>query len=112
MTLFKSIVFILSLSIISCSATKKDSENASLEATKMMESGFSKASIVVSEIEGDWRFTNQLSEGGIFLDPINLDAKYKNQGEKVWVRHSGLKMMNRSEKANPNRIEEIQKRAE
>jgi hypothetical protein len=112
MTLFKSIVTVLSFGIISSCATKKDSEKSSLEETKMLESGFSKASMVESKIEGDCPYTIQLSEGGVFLDPINLDDAYKKQGEKIWVKYRGLRRMNRCDKANPVEIEEIQKRTE
>ena len=46
------------------------------------------------------------------LDPINITEEFKKDGEKIWIKFGGLKMMNRCEKANPISIIEIQKRVE
>lgn len=121
MTLLKSLAVIFSIAVISCCSGKKTAtENSATETNnditintqKMMESGFSKASIVESKIEGDCPFTIKIEAGGMLLDPTNLDEGFKKHNEKIWVKYAGLRMMNRCEKANPVRIEAIQKRAE
>ncbi len=80
----------------------------------MIEEGFIKGTIISSKIEGDCPITIQVEgkEGSYFLDPINLEDNYKNDGEKVWFKFAGLRRMNRCEKANPISIIEIQKRVE
>ncbi len=80
----------------------------------MIEEGFIKGIIVTSKVEGDCPITIQVEgkEGSYFLDPINLEDNYKNDGEKIWFKFAGLRRMNRCEKANPISIIEIQKRVE
>ena len=51
-------------------------------------------------------------DGNYYLDPMNLTDEYKKHGEKVWVKYSGLRRMNRCIKANPVSINEIEKRIE
>ena len=77
----------------------------------MMESGFSMATVVASKTEGDCPFTIKMEDGTLF-DPINLEDGFKKHDTKIWVKYSGLRMMNRCVKANPVRIDEIQKRVE
>ena len=80
---------------------------------KMMDSGFSSASIIASDVQGDCPFTMSVANGDtVLLDPINLEKDYMKQGKKIWVKFTRLKMMNRCDKANPVSIEEIQKREE
>ena len=79
---------------------------------KMTEAGFAKATIVASDMEGDCPFTMSVEGDTVLLDPINLEENYMKQGEKIWVKFTRLKMMNRCDKANPVRVEEIQKREE
>ena len=121
MTLFKSFTAIFTLILISCCSGQKTGVESSPNETinditmntqKMMEAGFKQASIVASDEPGDCPYTLKLSDGVTLLDPINLDESYKMQDAKIWVKYAGLKMMNRCKKANPVRIEEIQKRAD
>jgi len=122
MTLLKSIVIILFLSIMSCCATKKDSNKTTQDTsktaikmnnTKMIEAGFLNATIVASNEVGDCPFTIRVEDNNNALfDPINLDESFMKDGEKIWVKYSPLRMMNRCVKANPVKIVEIEKRVE
>lgn len=79
----------------------------------MMEEGFLKGTIVYSEVENDCPYTIRVdAEEPYFLDPVNLDGKYEVDGEKIWFKYTGLRRMNRCEKANPINITEMQKRGE
>ena len=117
---FLNISFLLfSLFLFSCNSTSQPVSNTSentnkMDAKKMIADGFTKGLIVISKVEGDCPITIQVEgkEGSYFLDPINLEDSYKKEGEKIWFKFGGLRMMNRCEKANPISIIEIQKRAE
>ena len=82
----------------------------------MMDAGYQRATVIVSQVAGDCPVTLQIDgDSSTFLDPINindLDAIFRTDGTKVWVTYNGLRMMNRCVKANPIRIVDIQKRAE
>jgi hypothetical protein len=102
-----------------CSSTKSNtnSENtntAEMETKQMMEEGYKMGVIVTSREEGDCPITIQiLDEETYLLDPINIAEMYKIiDGDKVWVKYTGLRMMNRCEKANPVSLTEIKKRLE
>lgn len=102
-----------------CSTTKntKDvvdkTESNAMESKKMIDAGFLKGTIVVSQIKGDCPYTIQMdNDKANLLDPINLEESYMQDGVKIWFKYNGLRMMNRCEKANPVSIVEIQKRAE
>jgi len=110
-------ILLLSIFLFSCNSTNKSvSDNSEketqIDAKKMTEEGFIKGTIVTSKVEGDCPITIQVDgkDGSYFLDPINLDDNYKKEGEKIWFKFGGLRMMNRCEKANPISIIEIQKR--
>jgi len=121
MTLLKSSFLLLSIFIISCctstktATTSENSNNVEVESKKMMEEGFKKGVIVTSTVEGDCPYTIKLIDDEnypYFLDPINITEEFKKDGEKVWLKFNGLKMMNRCDKANPISIEVIKKRLE
>jgi len=102
-----------------CSSTKttndtNNSETANMETKKMLEEGYKMGVIVTSRKEGDCPITIQiLDEENYLLDPINIAEMYKViDGDKVWVKYNGLRMMNRCDKANPVSITEIKKRNE
>jgi len=85
-----------------------------MEVAKMIENGFKKGVIVASDKEGDCPFTIKLRDNdySYYLDPINLTEEFKKDGEKIWVKFAGLRMMNRCEKANPVSIIEMHVREE
>ena len=122
MTLLKSLVFIFTLSIVSCCSTTKtvnETEKGSttnivsMDTQKMMDEGYQKATTVASSLTGDCPITLQIEgDNSYLLDPINLEEGYKANGIKLWVKYTPLKMMNRCDKANPVNIVEIQKREE
>jgi len=121
MTLLNSSFLLLSVFVMSCCSSTKttntteNSNNVEMETKKMMEEGFKKGVIVTSRKEGDCPITIQMQdeETTYFLDPINIAEKYKvTDGEKIWFKFTGLKMMNRCDKASPISITEIQKRVE
>jgi len=121
MMFLKSSMIILFLALIlSCTSTKSTSEmpandTSSTTASKMIEAGYQKATVVVSKIEGDCPVTLKLENTTTFLDPINLDdvdALFRIDGVNVWVTYMGLRRMNRCDKATPINISDIQKRTE
>lgn len=118
MTFLKSTLFVLSLIIlVGCSSKKTTAEEMTthkelLSAEKMMEQGFKMGTIVASKTEGDCPYVIEVKgeDKPYFLDPINLEEKYKKDGANVWFTFGGLRMMNRCEKANPVSIIEIRNR--
>ena len=121
LTLLKTSITIFSVFIFSfCTSTKNtsndtiNSNDTKLEVAKMMENGFKKGVIVASDKEGDCPYTIQLEDDNYkyFLDPINITEDFKKDGEKIWVKFAGLRMMNRCEKANPVSIIEMHVREE
>ena len=112
-------LLLFSMFLFSCNSTTQSVSNTSentnqMDAKKMIADGFTKGLIVTSKIEGDCPITIQVEgkEGAYFLDPINLEDSYKNEGEKIWFKFGALRRMNRCVKANPISIIEIQKRVE
>lgn len=112
-------ILLLSGLLFSCNSTSNtvsdSSENTTqMDTEKMIADGYTKGLIVISKIEGDCPITIQVDgkDGAYFLDPINLEDSYKNEGEKIWFKFTGLRMKNRCMKANPINIIEIQKRVE
>jgi hypothetical protein len=84
-----------------------------MDTKKMMDLGYQKATTVASTVSGDCPFTLKMEgDNSYMLDPINLQEDYKQDGIKLWVKYTPLKMMNRCDKANPVNIVEIQKREE
>ena len=119
MKFINTYLLLFSILLFSCNSTNKSvidtSENEiRIESEKMIEDGFIKGTIVASEIEGDCPITIKVQgkEAPYFLDPINLEGSFKKEGEKVWFKFEGLRMMNRCNKANPISIIDIQKRVE
>ncbi len=112
----RSILITLLVFMTACCSSKKSSANATQKANetmmtdaKMMEAGFKSGTIVASKIEGDCPFTIEMAgEQPYFLDPINLGEKYKKNGMEIWFTFTGLRMMNRCEKANPINVNEMQ----
>ncbi len=126
MTILKITLSLFLFAAVACNSTKS-STNTSIETStststttsetamenqKMIDAGFKKGIIVASKGEGDCPYTIKMEDAGppYFLDPQNLEDIFKKDGEKIWVKFTGLRMMNRCEKANPVSINEIQKR--
>ena len=121
LTLLKTSITIFSVFIFSCGTSTRNTSNVTdksnetkMETAKMMENGFKKGVIVASDKEGDCPYTIQLEDDNYkyFLDPINITEEFKKDGEKIWVKFAGLRMMNRCEKANPVSIIEMHVREE
>ena len=117
--LFKTTIALLLLaggcnspqSTVSENETSESTTTADMVAKKMLEAGYAKGTIVYSDIEGDCPYTIRVdSESSYLLDPVNLTETYKNDGAKIWVKYTGLRRMNRCEKANPVTITEIENR--
>ena len=123
MLLIKSSLTFFSVLLIACSSTNKatseeknttNTKEIEMKTNEMLAAGFIKAEVVESREEGDCPYTFMINgkDGNYYLDPINLTDEYKKHGEKVWVKYSGLRRMNRCIKANPISINEIEKRTE
>ncbi len=124
MLFIKGTITALSVLLIACSSTNKatidkaseetvTNTEKTMKETAMKEAGFLMAEVVASRVEGDCPFTLKVNASEpYFLDPVNITDEYKKNGEKVWVKYSGLRMMNRCEKATPVNIVEIERRSE
>lgn len=123
MTILKTSLGLLFLFAMACDTTKTaTSENQPADTTmtttdtspttkKMLAEGFIMGTIVASKEPGDCPYTIRVeNDASYLLDPINLDEAYKKEGQKIWVKYAGLKMMNRCEKANPVNITDISRR--
>lgn len=120
MTLFKNTLLILTTILVSCSSGKNPDEKTAakvnkekVEIQKLMDEGFTKGVIVASTVEGECPYTIQADNNDAYrLDPINLEEKYKKNGEKIWVKYTPLRMKNRCDNANPVTVVKIMKREE
>lgn len=112
-----------SILLISCGSQEKMNNEASqktnemdqkVAAAKMIEAGFLSGTISVSEKESGCPFVIVVDneDGNYLLDPLNLDASFQVDGEKVWFTFMGLRRQNRCPNASPINIKEIQKRVE
>lgn len=129
----------VALTLLGCGATEKKSQNASSSETnttiaettatettviepntntetmdpqKLMADGYLLGTIVYSDKEGDCPYTIQMPGDKMefyYLDPVNLEEKYKKDGQKVWIKFNGLRRMNRCDKATPAEITAIKK---
>lgn len=120
MTIHKTLAFFLTLTITSCCSLTKtpntsyESDEKKLEQNEklFLEQGYSKGTIVYSDVKGDCEYTILLEPDGNLFDPINLGESFKKDGAKIWFTFRGLRMMNRCDKANPVSIQTIQMRTE
>lgn len=99
---------------VCCTSKKSASETTNtkniMNQEEMITNGFSYGTIEESTKEGDCQFTIRLTNNEkevYYLDPVDLDDSYKKDGQEVYFKFRGLRMMNRCEKANPIQIEEI-----
>lgn len=113
----RSIFMVLLISLTACCSSKKSSANTQTEndntmtEEKMIAADFKSGTIVASKAEGDCPYTIKMDgETSYFLDPINLEENYKKDGLKVWFTFTGLRIMNRCEKANPINVNEMRPR--
>lgn len=120
MTLLKTLVLIASIGLISSCASKKSTDEVAkkiskiektMDSKKMVEAGFVQGTINVSKAES-CPYTIKVSSVDYLLDPINLGEDFMNNGEKIWLKYTGLRMKNRCANANPVTVVEMQKRAE
>lgn len=102
------------LFLLGCSSTKKMEYTPTPEESKNLQAGFIKGTIKAEPMGGACPYVIEANgeSGAYYLDPINLTEYYKKDGQKIWFKFRGLRMMNRCEKANPVSIEEIKERSE
>lgn len=128
----KTALIMFSFTILSCGTAEKRTQPTSTPETtttvetiettatttetidpqKMMAAGYLLGTIVYSDKEGDCPYTIQMPGDKMefyYLDPINLEEKYKKDGQKVWIKFNGLRRMNRCDKATPAEITDIKK---
>ena len=118
MAIIKSTLLLFTVLLMACcSSTKSAPENDTtntpdMEIKNMLDEGYKMGVIVASRKEGDCPITIQIQdEETYFLDPINIAEMYDvKDGDKVWVKYTGLRMMNRCDKANPVSLTEIKQR--
>jgi hypothetical protein len=120
--MIKITLTLISLFVMSCGSTVKNSEKTSdtsseseskTNSEEMIAKGYKKGTVVFSDIEGDCTYTIQVEDSdSILLDPINMNERFKLNQEKIWFTYTPLKMMNRCEKANPVSLIDTQKRQE
>jgi hypothetical protein len=115
----KSLVIIASLSLLmGCSTTKKTTQSDSAmensaEIKEMTAQGYLMGTVKVYASEGNCPYVIEVADDTpYYLDPINLEESFKQEGTKIWFTFAGLRMMNRCIKANPVSILDIKKRAE
>ncbi len=117
-----SLSLLIILSIISCNTTNKVTETKNnteqqMDAKKMIADGYIAGQISISTVKGDCPTTILIEgkNGPYYYDPINLTEDFdkvgvfNKDGEKVWIKFSGLRMMNRCDKASPINLTEIVK---
>jgi len=122
MRVLKIFSIFLGILLISCGSTtraisestKEETANTSVKINDMTEEGFFSGTIIYSDKEGDCAYVIEVDseDHSYMLDPINLDKSFMKDGEKVWFKFNGLRMMNRCDKANPVSIVEMKKRME
>ncbi|MCZ4317584.1 hypothetical protein O4H26_01140 [Aequorivita viscosa] len=121
--MLKMILVFFSAIILSCGSTEKQTQSATTSETttttetsetvdpqKMIAEGYTLGTIIYSEKEGDCPYTIQMPGDKMeffYLDPINLEEVYKKDGLKVWVKFTGLRRMNRCDRATPAEINDI-----
>ena len=124
----KTAILIFSAFVLSCGTTKKQTQTTTTSETtttvvttenneimnpqKMIAAGYLLGTIVYSDKEGDCPFTIQMPGDKMefyYLDPINLEEKYKKDGQKVWIKFAGLERMNRCDRATPAQIIDMKK---
>jgi|SRR5690606_16500491 len=91
-------------------STETDTEIMNLQ--KLKAEGYILGTIVYSDKEGDCPYTIQMRGDKMesyYLDPVNLEEKYKKDGQKVWFKFNGLRRMNRCNNASPVEITAIKK---
>ncbi len=134
----KTALSIITFTLLSCGSTEKQAQNANnsetsstasettaaettsttsetetLNPQQLMAAGYMLGTIVYSDKDGDCPYTIQMPGDKMefyYLDPVNLDEKYKKDGQKVWIKFNGLRRMNRCDKATPAEITAIKKR--
>ncbi len=119
MTFFKTCLTLLTLVLISCNSSSKTTEdmaaneviNLEMKTAKMIKAGFMSGTIVYSDKENDCPYVIDVDSEDYkyMLDPVNLEESFMKDGEKIWFKFAGLRMMNRCAKANPVNIIEMQK---
>ena len=96
--------------MLACNGTKDTSttnEMAKMDVQQeMMEQGFTKGTIVYSDIEGDCEYTIKLEDGRMF-ESTDLKEEFKKADMEVWFKFQPLRRMNKCKKANPVGISEM-----
>ncbi len=118
----KTGLVVFAFAILSCGTNVKQAATTATEETtpmeevvdtqKMLAEGYLLGTIMYSDKDGDCPYTIQMPGNKMefyYLDPINLEEKYKKDGQKVWVKFNGLRRMNRCDKATPAEIVDIKK---
>ena len=104
------IVTLMVVTIAGCGSSKSASEkNDMQEKIKVLKSqGFTEGIIVHSEKPDDCEYTIKVA-GGVeeFLDPVNLDEKFKHDGQTIWFKYTSLRRQNRCQKARPVELTEV-----
>jgi len=109
-TYIPSLFFIAVLAISCC--TKKaivdetDTKTTTVKETPFDSTGYTEGTIIYSEEEDVCAYTILIKDN-IYYDPVDLKDEFKIDRLKVYFKFTGLRMLNRCNKANPVKINEI-----
>ncbi|EDM44327.1 glycyl-tRNA synthetase [unidentified eubacterium SCB49] len=104
-TIIGSLFLVLACNSAKDISTEQITENLEQEK-EMLAQGFTKGTIVYSDIEGDCEYTIKLDDGR-FFESTDLKEDFKKDGKIVWFTYGPLRRMNKCEKASPVSIIEM-----
>tara|TARA_R110002020_G_scaffold388031_4_gene598767 strand:+ start:1444 stop:1800 length:357 start_codon:yes stop_codon:yes gene_type:complete len=96
----------------SCNSSKKSTdkgERASNLESDFDNTGFTEGRLLVGRNTGDCSYMIEVLNKDVpyFLDPFELEDKFKEDSLKVWFKYSIMRMPNRCDNANPVSISEM-----
>ncbi len=130
----KAVLALYTLTLLGCGSTEKQTQttstsetnttisettseeittnNETMDPKKLMAEGYILGTVIYSDKEDDCPYKIQMPGDKMefyYLDPINLEEKFKKDGQKVWIKFNGLRRMNRCDNATPAEITAIKK---
>lgn len=105
------LLFLLTLNVC-CNSSKKSTDeekNTSNLESDFDSTGFTEGRLLVGRNIGDCPYMIEVLNKDVpyFLDPFELEEKFKEDSIKVWFKYSIMRMPNRCDNANPVSISEM-----